>query len=405
MRTKTFVPWMGWLRVLAMLMVCLCHAVDPLSAFGAPDEKIWAQLYGSFVRPCVPLFVMLTGALLLPTEEDFGGIFRKRIVRVILPFLVWTGVYASIPAVLHLCGISVETIQRVFFPWAAPLHVDAPGIVRTFFLSLLQFNQYAVQLWYIYLLVGLYLFMPVLSAWLRTATTKAKITFLALWGGSLLVWYWPVILELLITHSQLCAAFFSDYVVRFLGSSELNLAHTVSFEQYPILGVCEWNGFGMFHCFSGFVGYLVLGHLLKEVKLTLKQTLLIALPALLVGYAIILGGTHWMWGREGCTLRAMEYFWWYCSPAVALMSAGCFLLIKHINWAPAPILALLKHFSRVGFGVFCAHYVLVTGTFYLLSPILPAPLIVPLAALIGMSITWALIALLCRLPGTQRYLG
>ncbi len=405
MRPTTFVPWMGWLRVIAMFMVCLCHAVDPLSAFGSPEDKIWAQLYGSFIRPCVPLFVMLTGALLLPAEEDFGGIFRKRILRVIVPFLVWTGVYAAIPTCLHLCGISVETIQRVFFPWAAPLHVDAPSILRTFFLSLFQFNQYAVQLWYIYLLIGLYLFMPILSAWLRSATQKAKLIFLALWGCSLLVWYWPALLELLVTHSELCANFFADYCVRFLGASEINLAHTVSFEQYPILGACEWNGFGMFHCFSGFIGYLVLGHVLKDATLSLKRTLAIALPALLIGYAIILGGTHWMWGREGCTLRAMEYFWWYCSPAVALMSIGFFLLIKQIHCASPRILALLKHFSRVGFGVFCAHYVLVTGCFYLLSPLLPAPAIVPLAALFGLIFTWILIALICCIPKLQRWIG
>ncbi len=405
MKSETFVPWMGWLRVLAMLMVCMCHAVDPLSAFGTPEERIWAQIYGSFIRPCVPLFVMLTGALLLPTQEDFGGMFKKRILRVILPFFVWTAVYASIPALLHTCGIGVEVIQRVFFPWAAPLHVDGASIVRTFFLSLLQFNQYAVQLWYIYLLIGLYLFMPVLSAWLRIATTRSKLIFLALWGGSLLVWYWPVVLELLVMHIPLCADFFGDYLVRFLGSSTMNVAQTVSFEHYPILGVCEWNGFGMFHCFSGFVGYLVLGHLLKTLTLNLKQTLLIAMPAILVGYTIILGGTYWMWGREGCTLRAMEYFWWYCSPAVALMSAGFFLLIKQLSWAPPPVLNLLKHFSRVGFGVFCAHYVFVTGCFYVLTPYLPSPAIVPLAALLGMIITWLLIALLCKHPLLRKALG
>ncbi len=405
MPAQTFVPWMGWLRVLAMLMVCLCHAVDPLSAFGVADEKIWAEVYGSFIRPCVPLFVMLTGALLLPVKEDFGGMFRKRILRVILPFLVWTAIYAAIPALLHTCGISVETIRRVFFPWAVPLHVDGASILRTFFLSLLQFNQYAVQLWYIYLLIGLYLFMPILSAWLRTATLRAKVTFLLLWGGSLLVWYWPVCLELLVTHSQWAAAFLSDYVVRFLGSPEINIAHTVSFEQYPLLGVCEWNGFGMFHCFSGFVGYLVLGHVLKEVRLNFAKALLIALPLLLLGYAIVLGGTHWMWHREGVTLRAMEYFWWYCSPAVAMMSAGVFLLIQQIRWAPRPVLALLKNFSSVGFGVFCAHYVLVTGTFFVLKPYLPPYLIIPAAGLLGMSLTWVIIATLCKLPGARRFLG
>ena len=156
---KPFVVWMGWLRLFALLLVCVCHACDPLSAFGTGAEKTWIAWIGSAARPCVPLFVMLTGALLLPVNEGFGGMCRRRVSRLVWPFLLWTAVYAALPWLLATCGVAVEMIQRVFFPFAAPLHTDAPSIARAFFLSLFQFNQYAVQLWYIYLLVGLYLFM------------------------------------------------------------------------------------------------------------------------------------------------------------------------------------------------------------------------------------------------------
>ncbi len=400
----TFIPWMGWLRVIAMLFVCLCHACDPLSAFGAPSEKGWIEVYGSFVRPCVPLFVMLTGALLLPTREDFGGIFRKRILRVVAPFLVWTAVYAALPWLLHQCGVAVETIQRVFFPFAVPLHTDAPSIVRTFFLSLFQFNQYAVQLWYIYLLVGLYLFMPILSAWLREATTHAKLIFLGLWGASLLLWYWPLALDLLL-RTQWGASLLADYAVRFLGAPTIRLAETVAFEQYPLLGVCDWNLYGGLTMFSGFVGYLVLGHLLKDVTLSLRKTLAIALPLLFGGYAIVLLGTHWVWQTPGVTLKACEYFWYYCSLPVAAMSAALFLLIKQIRWAPAPVLALLRDFSRCGFGVFCAHYVFVTGCYFVLQPCLPIPLLVPAAAVLGLGLTWAILSPLTRSPRLHKLLG
>ena len=37
---------------------------------------------GAVLRPCVPLFVMITGALLLPVREDAGPFYRKRIGRV-----------------------------------------------------------------------------------------------------------------------------------------------------------------------------------------------------------------------------------------------------------------------------------------------------------------------------------
>lgn len=401
---KPFVPWMGWLRVIAMLLVCICHAGDPLSAFGTPEEKVWIEIYGSFVRPCVPLFVMLTGALLLPTREGFGGMFRRRVTRVVLPFLVWNAVYAALPWALHASGVAVETVQKVFFPFAAPLHTDAPSIVRTFFLSLFQFNQYAVQLWYVYLLVGLYLFMPILSAWLREATLRAKLTFLGLWGITLLLWYWPLLLDALL-RVPLGAAFLSDYAVRFLGVSSIDLAKTVSYDLYPLLGACDWNTFGGLYMFGGFVGYLVLGHVLRDVRLSLGRTLAVALPLFLVGYAIVGFGTHWMWNRPGCTLKAAEFFWWYCSVPVAMMTAALFLLVKRINWAPPPVLALLKDFGKCGFGVFCAHYVFVTGVYFLLRPLLPIPVLVPLSALLGLAVTWALISLLDRVPGVRRLIG
>ncbi len=402
---KTFVPWMGWLRLIAMAMVCICHAGDPLAAFAGPEDRVWSEIYGSFVRPCVPLFVMLTGALLLPTREGFGGMARKRVSRVILPFFVWTAVYSALPWLLATLGVARELIQQVFFPFASPLHTDAPSIVRTFFLSIIQYNQYAVQLWYVYLLVGLYLFMPILSPWLRQATRRAKLVFLALWGVTLALHYWPLALEAL-TRTAWGAAFCGDYATRFLGTSAFSLAEVSAWDAFPILGACDWNTFGGLYMFGGFVGYLVLGHVLREVRLSLGKTLAIALPLLLVGYAIVGLGTHWMWNRPGCTAKMMEYFWWFCSVPVAMMSAAVFLLAKQISWAPAPILTLLKHFTRCGFGVFCAHYVFVTGAFYLLRDHLPLPALVPTAALGGLCVTWLLIGTIERLiPGARRFLG
>lgn len=402
---KPFVVWMGWLRLIALLMVCVCHAGDPLSAFGTPKEKVWIEIYGSFVRPCVPLFVMLTGALLLPVREGFGGMLRRRVSRLVWPFLLWTAVYAALPWLLATCGVATEMIQKVFFPFAAPLHTDAPSIVRTFFLSLAQYNQYAVQLWYIYLLVGLYLFMPILSPWLREATPRAKCAFLGLWAAAMAVHYWPLLLEAL-TRTAWGAAFVGDYVTRFLGAPTFDLAATASWDAFPVLGACDWNTFGGLYMFGGFVGYLVLGHVLRGVRLPLGKTLALALPLFLVGYAIVGFGSHWMWNRPGVTAKMFEFFWWYCSIPVAMMTAALFLLIKHLTWAPAPVLAALKDLTRCGLGVFCAHYVFVTGAYYLLHGLLPIPALVPCSAVIGLAVSWALVSALERLhPALRRILG
>lgn len=402
---KPFTPWMGWVRIFAIFGVCICHACDPLNAFGAPNQKLWVEIYGSFIRPCVPLFVMLTGALLLPVHESFGGMWRKRCKRLIAPFLLWTAIYATLPWLLFSIGIRQEMIQQVFFPFAAPVHTDGMSVIRTFFLSLIQFNQYAVQLWYIYLLFGLYLFMPILSAWLRTATLRAKGCFLLLWGGSMVVFAWPLLLHGLL-QIPCMANFFGDYVTRFGISS--HVATLQSFDTHPILGACDWNTFGTFHVFSGFAGYLVLGHVLKELTWSKGKTLALCVPAFLLGYAIVTLGTHWIWHTPGVSWKMAEVFWWYCSLPVALMSASAFLLIKTFcNGTFA--LPLVKHFTRVGFGVFCVHYIFVTGSYYLYSQYLwqgiSPILLIPLSAMSGLTLSWGVMAMLYRLPKLPKLLG
>lgn len=37
-------------------------------------------------------------------------------------------------------------------------------------------------MWYIYLLIGLYLYLPIFSAWVEKASEKAKLWFLVAWG-------------------------------------------------------------------------------------------------------------------------------------------------------------------------------------------------------------------------------
>lgn len=403
---KPFLPWVGWVRLFALLGVCMCHACDPLNAFGQAHEKFWIEVYGSFIRPCVPLFVMLTGALLLPVEESFGGMWQKRCKRLLLPFLFWTFIYALIPWILAKCSIPTETIQRVFFPFASPVHTDGGSVFRTFFLSLIQFNQYAVQLWYIYLLFGLYLFMPILSAWLKVATLRAKGMFLLLWAGSMVVFYWPLFLQGLLA-TDFGASFFADYVTRFGIGQHMALAQ--SFDAYPILGACDWNTFGALHVFSGFTGYLVLGHVLKDIQWSKAKTLMVCVPTFLLGYAIVGFGTHWVWNTPGFSWKMAEFFWWYCSIPVALMSASVFLLVKtFLNTTTPWMNRLLQHLTRVGFGLFCMHYVFVTGSYYLLSclcPQLSSMIQVPLSAVSGLTISWILAGVLYRIPRAAKVLG
>lgn len=86
------IVWADLLRLIAIVMVISIHCSDPFNvspeARSNPEYNLWGSIYGSFLRPCVPLFVMLTGMLLLPVKQEIDEFYHKRMLRVIIPFVI-----------------------------------------------------------------------------------------------------------------------------------------------------------------------------------------------------------------------------------------------------------------------------------------------------------------------------
>ena len=98
--------WCDAIRLLAFFMLLCCHAADPFyaaAAYASSDSSVapelvqWGVRWGSLVRPCVPLFVMLTGVLSLPIKDSMESFYKKRIPRVFFPFLIWSVLYYLTP--------------------------------------------------------------------------------------------------------------------------------------------------------------------------------------------------------------------------------------------------------------------------------------------------------------------
>ncbi len=66
---RPHIVWLDVLRFVAIFMVLISHSADPFNASVEartnPDFNLWGSAFGSLVRACVPLFVMMTGLLLL----------------------------------------------------------------------------------------------------------------------------------------------------------------------------------------------------------------------------------------------------------------------------------------------------------------------------------------------------
>ena len=75
------IVWADVVRLLAIFMVICAHCADPFNVSPQarlnPDFNFWGTIYGSLLRPCVPLFVMLTGMLILPVRMTTGAFYKK----------------------------------------------------------------------------------------------------------------------------------------------------------------------------------------------------------------------------------------------------------------------------------------------------------------------------------------
>ncbi|KAF1004079.1 MAG: O-acetyltransferase WecH [Luteibacter sp.] len=140
-------------RVVACAMVVLVHtAAGYFYTFG----PLWvpAVVFDAFSRAAVPIFFMLSGALLLWRDEPVLSFYKKRLPRIVVPLVFWTVVYVA------LFGD----------------HTLSPGALVARYLM----GPYE-HLWYLYAAFGLYLAAPYLGRILRSSTEREIRVFLVVW--------------------------------------------------------------------------------------------------------------------------------------------------------------------------------------------------------------------------------
>ena len=369
------IVWLDVVRFIAMFTVVCCHCTDPFNFYPgtAPnigEIKLWGAIYGSVLRPCVPLFVMNTGALLLPVRGDASTFYKKRIPRVFYPFLIWSVLYNLFPWITGLLGLNPQIILD-FFPYAGEEVMQQSFSVSLEYILMIPFNFsiLAVHMWYIYLLIGLYLYLPVFSAWVEKASERAKLMFLLAWGVTLLLPYYY--------------QFVSNY----------------------LWGTCSWNSFGMLYAFAGFNGYLLLGHYLKNLEWSLKKTLAIGIPMFAVGYAVTFLGFRHITALPEYTDEMLELFFTYCSLNVVMMTIPVFMLAKKVKVNSERMKKALANLTVCGFGIYMIHYFFTGPSVVLMRAInMPIGLQIPVAAILAFAVSWGLVWLIYRTGKVAKYI-
>ena len=321
--------WIDWLRVTACFLVMMTHSCEPFYLGGEGSliltkwDAIWVSILNVLPRASVALFVVASSYLQFPLHYSTGEFFRRRAVRILIPFLIWSVAYA--------------------LAWGEP--------VQNFKDLLLNFNYAAGHLWFVYMLVGLYLLMPLLSPWAEKVGKRELQLYLAIW--------------LFTTVIPLIRQWVGGSAPVIYGPSGIPNA-----AKYPLWGEASWNSYGVFYYFSGFVGYMLLGLYFRKFvgELSWKKTLAVSLPVFLAGFAICSCGflsrvwedSHGAFPVEGPVgLAALwEGPWLNDTIGVALMSVSWILLFRKIKRGGKFYGNVLLPVSKASYGMYLSHMLL-----------------------------------------------
>ena len=333
--------WLDNLRAVATISVVFLHVVSAL-LYEKLFSPTWflCNFYDSMVRFCVPVFLMITGALLLGRDYSLEEFMKKRLLRVLLPFLFWDLIYASYNVLLHSWKEKQFSISDIYL----------------FFSDFTYGSSY--HFWYIYLIIGIYLFVPVLNRWIKHCPEKEIVYFLSLWLVSMVV-----------------AAYLPE------GFIPVSLLH-----------------------FSGYTGYLVAGYYLAQKNNENKKYINATVAALALGILLTFAGTWYITSRQG---KFSALYYDFLQPNVMLTALAIFWWFKNSSFTTRYWSGSMATVSKYSYGIFLAH-VLVLYTLHkvhidgsLIHPVVG----VPFTTVCCILISYLIVEGLRRLPYGHYFSG
>lgn len=286
-------------RALGTLAVVTVHVSGGgVGLFDASGDRTAWWVYNAANSACrwaVPVFVMLSGALLLDpakAHERAGQFYRKRLARIAVPLLFWSAFYLWL---------------RWFVPGHVPFPTTPEEAVKTFLFA----NPY-YHLYFLFVMVTVYLFTPALRRLTANSDTIAV----------------------------------RGYAVAAL---VLAAGDTLVRNRYGFPS----NAFAMG---VPYLGYFLLGYSLRDTASKGRDRWLYGI-GFVVSVAVTVLGTAWTMFHW--TTGAMrQYLYNFFSPTICVMAVCVFVLLAGATHT-SPLFRLLRPFTRLlsdtSFGVYLVH--------------------------------------------------
>jgi surface polysaccharide O-acyltransferase-like enzyme len=345
------IQYFDTLRALATVAVIIIHVSSPvLKMTYLREMDFWwiGNIFNSFTRFAVPMFLMLSGATLLNKSYSLSEFYKKRLVRVFIPLIFWMTVYWLYRWTMLSPKLQPHTFNNIS-RWAVDLFLNE-GVSK--------------HLWYVYMILFLYIFIPFISKIVQKASNKYLLIFLFVW----------IVLCMLTYNLNLSFYIWTgDY-------------------QYKLLGYLEYSGF------------LILGYFLSQIKLDFKGNKSIYFLAYLITVAISALVAYFVSKHDHqLNLRIYSYF----SLNTIIQTVALFMFIKEIHIKNKILEKITTTISAYSYGIYLVHIIVIgvlfrNGIYWSFAN----PLIsLPLLTVFVLISSWLIIYLIRKIPGGKYVSG
>lgn len=269
--------WLDLLRITAIVFVLFIHtAAQNFHSLPLDSTRFYALvIYDDLCHTAVPLFVMISGAMLLDPQRHFDvrRFYSKNVFRIVAAFLFWSFVnliYDTARYYFEHDGFSGFSVEKMF---------------RSFFVG-------KIYMWYLFMIFGLYVITPLVRCITKEMKSAKYFLLVFLILGCLV----PSLVEL--------GKVFDITVLKWLDSMRSNMR---------------------FYFALGYTGYYVMGYVLFRTRVSKHTEYLLYAAALVLSVASVFGTIiiSQMKGKDYTGLFT------YSMPNMVAGSAAVFVFFKN----------------------------------------------------------------------------
>ena len=338
------------LRICSVCAVVLMHSAGFFQDEVDPGSVLWlsAVLYSSITRFAVPVFVMISGALMLGRDTIcVKRLFSKSILRLVAAYLFWAFIYTLVFSFFGYYEGKITTLS-----------------VKNLISGVLRGGYF--HLWYMPMIIGLYVLSPVLKAFLSGADRDTMKYWLT--AGFVICFCIPVVMNVGIIGEM-----FGESVELFSN-----------------------NAWGVY------VFYFILGYLLDQLDdVPLRPGILCVLGV--AGGLISVLGTAALSVHTGVFQRTLIDN--NALPILAI-SVALFVIVKRRcdrNWIPKHP-QIITRLSQYAFGVYLVHELVLVAIHPYIVDRVPEICSIPVLFLVGMLISYLFVWGIDRVKPVAKYI-